>query len=168
MRAFRDANGKEWVLRIDAHHAKRVKTLLGVGLFGLVAKGWEGAAELLGDPVAFVDVLYLLCKDEADGRKMSDEDFGRAMDGSALAAAADAFVEELIDFFPPAKRPLLRKQAALARGLEETAVARVMAAMEQMTPDSILKGLSERSSGGSGSAPGSSEGSTPDPSLSGS
>jgi hypothetical protein len=63
----------------------------------------RGLGELLGDLVRFIDVLYCLCREEAEARNVSDEDFGRAMFGDALHQAMDAFVEELIDFFPDPK-----------------------------------------------------------------
>ena len=72
-------------------------------LYQVVDDGLQALGKLVSDPVRLADVLYCLVKDEADARQVSDEDFGRALAGDAITAAAEAFVEELIDFFPDAR-----------------------------------------------------------------
>jgi hypothetical protein len=89
---------------------KRVQGLLQINLYKLLDDNFKGLGELLGDPVQLVDVIYCLCKEEADARNVSDEDFGRAMYGDVIFHATEAFLEELIDFFPdPKVRQSLRK-----------------------------------------------------------
>jgi hypothetical protein len=54
-------------------------------------------------------VIYCICKPDADAQNISDEDFGNAMGGDAIEHATTALLEELVDFFPEAKRLVLRK-----------------------------------------------------------
>ena len=64
---------------------------------------------LISDPVLLCDVIYSVCKPEADAKSVSDEDFGRAMAGDAIDAATTAVLEELVDFFPQGRRKVLAK-----------------------------------------------------------
>ncbi len=84
-------------------------------LYQVVDDGLQALGKLVSDPVRLADVLYCLVKDEADARQVSDEDFGRALAGDAITAAAEAFVEELIDFFPDARVRAGLRQVAHGR-----------------------------------------------------
>ena len=69
---------------------------------------------LMVDPILLCDVVYVVCKGQADAEGISDEDFARAMAGDTIARAKQALVEDLVDFFPdPKDRENLR--AALAK-----------------------------------------------------
>jgi hypothetical protein len=100
MKTFKDNADRTWTIVVHVTAVKRCRALAEVDLYGLVNDGLQGLGRLLGDPVALVDVLYVLCKDEADKRGVTDEDFGRAMAGDAIEHATKAFLEELTDFFP--------------------------------------------------------------------
>ena len=116
MRSFKDSTGALWEVSINIGTVKRVKALLKddagkpVDLSRLLEDGFKGYAALLGDLSLFVDVLYVICKPQADREGVSDVQFGEAFGGDTLEVAADAFREELIDFFPASKaRGSLRK-----------------------------------------------------------
>jgi hypothetical protein len=165
MKTFTDTAGRTWTLAISVNSVKRCRAFLGgFDLYTLVDEEFRGLAKLLGDPVPLVDVLYVLCKDEADARSLSDEDFGRGMAGDCLVAAADAFVAELADFFPdPQVRAALRKMMPAIRGLQDAQAARI----EAMDFGAILHaGLAPPSSNGSSGGSPASSASTPAPSPS--
>jgi hypothetical protein len=110
MRSFIDNAGRTWTLQINVAAIKRVRGLVGVDLYKLIDDGMEPLAKLVADPVDFVDVLYCLVKTEAEAKQITDEQFGQSLAGDSINLAADAFVEELIDFFPEARaRAALRK-----------------------------------------------------------
>jgi hypothetical protein len=110
MHSFVDNSRRTWEVAINVAAVKRIRGLLGIDLYALVDDGFKSLSKLVSDPVNLADVLYCLCKDQADKQSISDEDFGRALAGDAITQAADAFVEELIDFFPDARaRASLRK-----------------------------------------------------------
>lgn len=73
---------------------------------------------LASDPVLLVDVLFAVCKPEADAKGITDEEFGRAMAGDAIELAATALLDEIIDFFPEAKRKVFRKILDASRRFE--------------------------------------------------
>ena len=121
MTTFNDNTGRTWTVTINVDAIKRVKSLLTVNLLDAI----EGKLleRLVADPVLLCDILYALCKPQADAAGVKDEDFGRAMAGDAIDAAATAFLEELASFFPKGRRDLLRKALAKLRTLESIALA---------------------------------------------
>jgi hypothetical protein len=161
MHTFRDNAGNVWSLSITVAAVKRVRGLIGVDLFALVENGFEKLGKLVSDPVDLADVLYCLLKEECDPRRMSDEDFGRGLAGDVIGLAADAFVDELIDFFPDARaRANLTKLIETGRKVKDRLLARAETLIETIDPDSEASRLI----GSSGNSPASSD-STPDLSL---
>lgn len=136
MHSFQDNAGRIWTIAINVAAIKRVRGLLNVDIYKLVDDGFKPLSALVGDPVMLADVLYCLCKDEADARQITDEDFGRALGGDAITLAADAFVEELIDFFPNAKaRESLRKVVAAGRKVRDAILARATTMADAVDPE---------------------------------
>ncbi|HNO80485.1 MAG TPA: hypothetical protein PKN33_20750 [Phycisphaerae bacterium] len=113
MKQFTDNAGRIWTIAINVDAIKRVKGLLDVNLLEIV----EGTLieRLIRDPVLLCDVVYVVCKPEADEKNVSDEDFGRAMAGDAIEHATKAVLEELVVFSPSP-----RDRANLQRVLETT------------------------------------------------
>ena len=95
MKTFTDNTGRTWTLSVTVGTIKRV-----------------------ADPVLLVDVLFAVCKPEADAKGITDEEFGRAMAGDAIELAATALLDEIIDFFPEAKRKVFRKILDASRRFE--------------------------------------------------
>ncbi len=113
MKTFTDNAGRTWTVAINVDAIKRVRGLVGINLLEVV----EGTLieKLIRDPVLLCDVVYAVCKPEADARNVGDEDFGRAMAGDAIEHATKALLEELVGFSPSP-----RDRANLARVLETT------------------------------------------------
>jgi hypothetical protein len=110
VKRFTDNQGHVWALTIDVAQMKRVRGLLSIDLYRLADDGLRPLAELLSDPMRLADVLFALVIDQANAAKVSDEDFGRGLAGDALQQAAEAFTEELIDFFPALRDRLTLKK----------------------------------------------------------
>ena len=131
MHTFTDNAGRTWAITINVAAIKRVRGMLNVDLYKLVDDGFKPLGELIADPVQLADVLYCLCKEEAEARNVSDEDFGRAMYGDVIHQATDAFLEELIDFFPdPKVRCTLRKIVAESRKVRDRMLNRAGQVLE--------------------------------------
>ncbi len=124
MKSFTDNNGRTWILHITVGAIKRVRALCGVDIANIitVSGGGKPKMELLerlaSDPVLLVDVLYAVCKEEADAKNISDEEFGRGMAGDAIEYATAALLDEIVDFFPEAKRRVFQKILAATRRFE--------------------------------------------------
>lgn len=120
MKCFTDNAGRSWTIAINVDAIKRVRGLLDVDLLEIV----EGKLieKLIRDPVLLCDVVYAVCKPEADTKNVTDEDFGRAMAGDAIEHATKALLEELVDFSPnPRERAILGKVLEKAQAVMEKA-----------------------------------------------
>jgi hypothetical protein len=116
MRSFTDRAGTKWDVEINVSAIKRVRGLLNVNLLDVV----DGKLldEIIRDPIRLCDIIYALCKPQADQLGLTDEAFGQRMAGDAIAQATDALTGEIVDFFPNAQ-----DRANLGRVLETTAAA---------------------------------------------
>lgn len=121
MKTFKDNAGRTWTIAVNIAAVKRVKSLLDVDLIEGVVK--EGVIdELATNPILLCDVIYAICKPEADKQNITDEQFGQAMAGDAIELATGALLEELVDFFPEAKRRVLRKAMGRFKKMEMKAL----------------------------------------------
>ena len=154
MKSFTDNKGRTWTLEVTVATVKRVRGLCKVDLNSIVEldKNNKPSAELLerlsSDPVLLVDVLYAVCKPQADKLGITDEDFGEAMAGDAIEQATTSLLEEIIDFFPAAKRLVMQKILSASRKFSEAArkkleaelngefESRVVSTLEQLTGSS--------------------------------
>ncbi len=113
MRTFKDNAGREWTVELNVAALKRVRSLVSVDLMQVIEG--ELIEKLIRDPVLLCDVVYAVCKPQADAKNVSDEDFGKAMAGDAIEAATGAVLDELISFCPSP-----RDRANLGRVLQAT------------------------------------------------
>ena len=158
MKSFTDNMGRAWTLVVNVATVKRVRALCGVDLNSVIeVEDGKPSAKLLerlsGDPVLLVDVLYAVCKPECDRLGVSDEDFGSAMAGDSVDAATQALLDEVIDFFPEAKRRAFRKILSASRRFGEAAKKRLAELLEDKGLEDALVSELERLTGLSPSAP---------------
>lgn len=157
MRSFKDNAGRQWSVEINVAALKRVRGLTGTDLMQVV----EGTLieKLIRDPVLLCDVVYALCKPEADTRSVSDEDFGKAMAGDAIEAATTAVLEELVGFCPSP-----RDRANLGRVLQAT--TKVMERARDLVEKKLDSGELDRLADQLLETAGASSTSAPEPSAS--
>ena len=142
MHTFSDNAGRIWYVAVHVAAIKRVRGLLDIDLYQLVDDGLKSLGKLVSDPVQLADVLYVLCRDDALARNVSDEDFGRSLAGDAITLAAEAFVEELIDFFPDARsRAGLRKVIEAGKQVREKLLDHVETHLQQLDVDQAAHSL---------------------------
>ena len=168
MKSFTDNTGRTWTLVVNVATIKRVRALCGVDLNSIVeVEDGKPAAKLLerlsGDPVLLVDVLYAVCRPECEQKGVSDEDFGAAMAGDAVEQATDALLDEIVDFFPAAKRKAFQRILSASRRFGEAARRRLEATLADGRLEDALVSELERLTGLSPNAP-EAAGSTPTPS----
>ena len=163
MRTFKDNAGRQWSVEINVAALKRVRGLTGTDLMQVI----EGTLieKLIRDPVLLCDVVYAICKPEADTRTppVSDEEFGKAMAGDAIEAATTAVLEELVAFCPSP-----RDRANLGRVLQATTkvMERARDLVEKKLDSGELDRLADRllaTAGGSSISAPESSASTPVP-----
>jgi hypothetical protein len=137
MPTFKDANDREWTIRLDAPTVLRIradtcdrdlcKHLQGSGCTGvdLVDLSGDTQMKLHRDVVLLVNTLYLLCEPECKKLGITSEQFGAALVGDAIASATIAMDEAIAFFFPASKRKIL--QAVTAKDAEVEKLAMQMA-----------------------------------------
>jgi hypothetical protein len=153
MHTFADNLGRTWYVAINVATIRRVRAALGVDLYAMVDDGMQELGKLVSDPVRLADVLYVLCKEDAEAKNISDEDFGRALGGDAIAAAAEALVEELVDFFPEERsRAALRRVIEAGRQVRTKLLEHAETMLDTLNVDSCATALISSSSNSRGSS----------------
>ena len=155
MKTFKDNADRTWTVTVNVDAIKRVRSLLDIDLMQAV----EGKLieRLIGDPVLLCDIIYCVCKEDADAKGITDEEFGRAMAGDAIELATTAMLEELVDFFPQGKRQLLTKALAKMETLQETMLTVVSERLDSPELDAELLAELRKLGDSSGDSPASSD-----------
>lgn len=105
--AWQDREGRKWPTTISVTTIARVKEATGVNLLEIV----EGKLlpRFLDDPLLLVDVLYVVCKPQADERSVSKDAFGDLFVGDVTVEAVQSLVRGLLDFFPSDRRAMIER-----------------------------------------------------------
>jgi len=143
MHAFKDNAGRNWTVAVTVGSVKRVRSMLNVDL--LDAAEGKVFARLATDPVLLCDVLYCVCKPDLDAAGVTDEQFGEALAGDAIEHATEALLEDLVDFFPKARRQVLAKALGKLRTLETRAAELAMAKFDSPELDRELDRILQES-----------------------
>lgn len=155
MRTFKDLAGRDWGIAMDIAAAKRVRDMLGLDIVGPNAAAvFE---KLIADPITLCDVLFAVCRPQAERLGVSDEEFGRALAGDVIERAARALLEELADFTPHVRD---RERARRIVAAIFTLADRARDVLDRQTDEAIRAATESISGAKSGSSPGSSD-STP-------
>jgi hypothetical protein len=160
MREFRDDQGRPWMVAITVAAAERVRGLVTVDVTedveqsdGSVSRQTRKAPldiidtssiantlQILRSQYGTVgEVLYAICRKQADEKKVSREDFLDGLRGDAIEAGVKAIEEELVDFFPPRLRKMV---GLLATKMDEVATQmldQAEARMQAATAASLLE-----------------------------
>ena len=158
MHSFTDNKGRRWEIALNVRQMKRIRAMLGLDLVNVITLDSGGKVKvdmvdrIASDPVLLVDVLWILCEEAAKPAGVTDDDFGSSLAGDSIERATEAFLDELVDFFPGARRLFLQKAVALARkyGKELTGV------LERTLEDPELERRIRESMNSSPSSPASS------------
>ena len=161
MRSFKDIQGRVWTFSITVGTMKRVRALCGVDLYKVIEidpdNKEKGLLERLAeDPVLLVDVLYSVCKPQADELGVSDVEFGDAMAGDAIENATNALLDELVDFFPEARRKVFQKVLLATRRLQAVTEKQLNAILEDPEFDRKIESALKRFAASSTDTPASS------------
>ncbi len=109
MKTFTDTQGRSWSIAINFTSLCRVKDLTGVDLIKFVDVRSETFSEVVDDAYLLFDVLCAVVKPQMQQTGISIEEFGTALDETALESAVKTLIEGVIDFFRDEKRLILRK-----------------------------------------------------------
>ena len=147
MKAFTDAKGRSWEIELNIRQMKRVRDILGVDLVNVIQTNKDGSIatdtidRVANDPILLCDILWVLCEQQAKLAGVTDDDFGSSLAGDSIETATRAFLDELVDFFPGARRLILKKAVGLARKYEMESAAAVAEALESPEFEERMKTL---------------------------
>ena len=159
MRTFKDNAGRTWGVTLNVLQMKRIRAHLGIDLVNVITLDAGGKVKvdlvdrIVNDPCLLVDILWVCVEDEAKAAGVTDEEFGRSLAGESIEEATRAFLDELVDFFPGAKRLFLKKAVELSRKFGGEMTEALGKALE----DPELERRVEESMRSSASSPASSE-----------
>lgn len=121
MKTFKDNQNREWIVTLNVAMMKDIRSQLGLDLINVITLDSKGDIKvdlidkIVNDPCLLVDILWVICSHQAKEEEITDIDFGSSMAGEAIEKATSAFLDELVDFFPGAKRLFLKKAVDLSR-----------------------------------------------------
>jgi hypothetical protein len=98
----------------------------------------DGAPSLFGNLLLLVRVLWVLCEQQAEGRKVTPEEFGKALRGDSLEEAGQALMGDIADFFPSGRRAIFQKMISKSADLSEKAAALLTAKIDAMKLSDLL------------------------------
>lgn len=109
MPSFVDASGREWSVTITVEEIAAVKEALDVHLTKIVDDDIKKLFDLIADPIQCVDVLWVVCRSQAESRGIDQRQFAKGFSGESFEQAGRCLVRAVFGFFPPSRRdPLLR------------------------------------------------------------
>lgn len=127
MALFNDKNGLPWDIVIDVITIEDVRAETTVSIYELLDDPkMEGLQALLKNRPLFVNVVYVLVKEQCQAKGLSDREFARSQDGESLEAMAEAFYRAFVDFGAGKKKKALMLQ--------------MMAESQRLTDDLTTKG----------------------------
>ena len=136
MKTFVDNMGKTWTVTVNVGTIKRVKDLLGINLVQAITGDLIEKVE--NDICLFVDILYVVCKQQAQANNISDEKFGELLGGDSLEKATEAFLDQLIDFFPETRRRLYHNALSKTKQAEMLVVQKLEKKLQAMDLEQML------------------------------
>ena len=127
MPSFRDSEDRTWSIEITIDAVKRVRRVLDVDLLDLTAGDPPLLSRLDTDIALMCDVVFVLVQPAAEQKGVSDEQFGAALGGQAIAEARKAFWTALADFF----QGLGRTETATAIAKQQSTIQQAIEAANQ-------------------------------------
>ncbi len=136
MHIFKDSTGRQWEVELNVRQMKRLRDRLGVDLVNVIGTDAGGGVKvdtldrIASDPCLLVDILWVVCEGKANSAGVTDDEFGSSLAGDSIEDATRALLDELVDFFPGARRLFLRKAVDLAKAEADRAAAALKEALE--------------------------------------
>ena len=129
MAKFTDSKGDAWDITLDVGTLERLAAEADFDLDAAMEKPESLGAAFTRSPRALGQLLWVLCDEQAKARGLDPRAFGRRLDRPTLDAAADAFFEAAVLFYP-------RSSAGRAiRGRIPEMLARMDAEIERKTTE---------------------------------
>ncbi|OQA77866.1 MAG: hypothetical protein BWY31_04429 [Lentisphaerae bacterium ADurb.Bin242] len=156
MKSFKDARGDTWEIEVNVASLRRIRGITDFDVLKIVETGKEGIAAITAlseDPVKLAEVLYAACKTQCDAKSISEDEFLSRLSGDPVADATDALLDEIVDFFPNAKRMTLRKILEVSRKRSASMKSELESVLKNPDFEKNLETELERMNSSSSNAP---------------
>lgn len=110
MSLYRDADGREWEMRVTCGSLERCRTDAGYDPLRLANEGELHRIHL--DPTLLASIAWCSVAEEATRRGVTRAQFIDGVRGDAIERLADAWVDAFSDFFPARKAGWIRQTNA--------------------------------------------------------
>jgi hypothetical protein len=120
MTKFRDANGTEWNVALNAATIRQIREQCGIDPLSE-----DGFLRLFDDDVLLVEVMAIVCSEEQASRRVPVADFMNGIIGDAIDNARTALQSATIDFCPARKRDIFRDMLVKLNEVRKEAYANV-------------------------------------------
>jgi len=138
MRTIVDAKGRSWDIIVDVPNIARLRETLKINLLELVIPH-NTLVESLNDPCKLVDLLFVLCRDQADEREVTDLEFGRSMTPDCIEDGLQSVLEGVVNFSPRGVRPAYQKVLEKATKFQAAQADKVLAMVTSPEFDTMLE-----------------------------
>ena len=152
MASFKDSKNRDWIVSVDVATIKVVRARLSidnqpVDLTQIANKDGVLLDRLARDVCFLVDLLWVLCEEQAPGKNVDEIEFARGLVGDGIDSASSALIEAMIDFFPRERRELLKAMWAKSQEVETLIMDQAKQDVAEMAPTEIAKRIMEQSPG---------------------
>jgi len=168
MHVFADSRGRTWALELNAEVMLAIRAQTGADLANLTEDSFRAIA---ADNLRLAEILKH-CTRVVDAKGVAETvSLAASLSGDALGAARQAFLDELIAFFPtPRERAVIARVVQTMNAAKEMAMTMIEAQLEsgefaRQIDQAMVEAIAGTPGTPSGSSPASSE-STLAPSLS--
>lgn len=128
MATFKTGDNRDWVVRLDAMKIRDVREAYDIDLGSL---DFSKVAERLGaDPVLLAEVIWGLCREQAEKSDITQRQFFEGLVGDAIDDAARALLQARADFSPARTRSLIQRQIETSDRIREKMATAAMAKLE--------------------------------------
>ncbi len=132
MAKFKDAEKRQWSLKITVGALKRVKDETEIDMGFVVNGELDKLKDVLSCPFSIAAVLYTLCSDQIEERELTPEEFSELLYGDTFEKAVEALIESILDFFPRQKAQVLRDALAKEKARQDKELEK---ALEELSKD---------------------------------
>lgn len=100
MAKFEDKHSHTWNVNLDVGMLEDIQEATGVNLDELMIEPNKMSKFVFLTPRKFVEVMWVVCKEQAETHKLDARGFGRLFDRDTLDLATNAFIEAIFSFYP--------------------------------------------------------------------
>ncbi|MGC3968934.1 MAG: hypothetical protein QM775_16655 [Pirellulales bacterium] len=145
-RMFKDADGREWLLRISVETKRRLIAQMQFDIGEMVEDPIKPFQRLTTDDVFLAGCLWAIVEPQAQARGVSMESFADAILGDALYQGGWQVCWAIVDFFPDPRarenlRGILMKALEIGNRAGELATKKIAKALSDANVESIAQAL---------------------------